>query len=188
MIVFSTDSSQVLGGPTAEMHILNTDGTGELVLVSASPTIPFPNGEAWSADGQQIAFSSDGCDIGSVSDLYRIRPDGGNLTILVRNSPGWACIWAPYWSPDGSRLLASHHFYSGPSGLLLLDASTGQGSELYGQGAPSWTYRSAWSPDGAVVAFLGSPTDPFGALYLSSPAGASRVLIQQQVTDMVFLR
>ena len=58
---------------------------------------------AWSADGSWIAFGLDqdaNAELSFPTRLYRVRPDGSDLTPLTDNSQGIAAY--PVWAPDGS--------------------------------------------------------------------------------------
>lgn len=57
---------------------------------------------AWSPDGQWIAFGLDenaGAPLTFPARLYRVRPDGSDLTPLTNNTEGIAAF--PAWGPDG---------------------------------------------------------------------------------------
>lgn len=71
------------------------EGGGTIIAGAHSP--------AWSPDGSWIAFSLDqdaSAPLTFPSRLYRVHPDGSNLTPLTNNSSGTAGY--PVWAPDGS--------------------------------------------------------------------------------------
>ncbi len=75
-----------------------------------SPMIAGTHTPAWSPDGTWITFGLDQDPTEAATfptRLYRIHPDGGNLTPLTSNSQGFATH--PVWAQDGS-------FYYGLSG------------------------------------------------------------------------
>lgn len=58
---------------------------------------------AWSPDGRWIAFGLDqdaNAELSFPTRLYRVHPDGKDLTPLTNNSQGVAAF--PVWAPDGS--------------------------------------------------------------------------------------
>ena len=195
----SPDGSMIAFISDTELRAMRTDGTEERTLATAGPEIPFPIEPAWSPDGQWIAFSSDGCDMGNLSNLYLVRADGSDLTMLARFDPGaldgrsWACVGAPNWSPDGTGLVVSTHDPAGgpPAGFntVSLVNVPGGASEPWFR-TRFWVPQSAWSKDGTALAILQytGEDDPATSLYLSSPAGAQPVLLTGNVSGMVFLQ
>jgi len=128
------------GNETAEhdIYAINPDGTGEINLTH--------NGGnnrriAWSPDGSQIAFFSDGDGRDNYYDIHVANADGGGSPIRVTYT-GNANY--PAWSPDGRSIAFSDEFlytvHSDGSGLRAL---TGTGRSA----------SPAWSPDGSKIAF-----------------------------------
>jgi Tol biopolymer transport system component len=85
--------------------------------------------------------------------VYRIRPNGTGLKLLVRNST------APEWSPDGRRLAVSYrgewNHRTGRvirrGGVILMDADGRRAHLLRGKGAMESANEIAWSPDGRLL-------------------------------------
>jgi Tol biopolymer transport system component len=93
----------------------------------------------WSPDAW-IAFTGFGKDAGG---LFLVRPDGSELHRAGSVGGGYAS-----WSPDGRWVTYGG---SAPSGLHLLDVSTGS-DRLLVAGASV----AAWAPDGSFLAFEGT--------------------------------
>jgi len=74
---------------------------------------------AWSPDGQFIAFASTAS---GDFDLWRMRPDGTDLTQLTTDP---AADHDPAWSPDG-RAIAFSRSEGGTSNLYVLVLETGE--------------------------------------------------------------
>ena len=148
------------GNETAEhdIYAINPDGSGELNLTH--------NGGnnrriAWSPDGSQIAFFSDGDGRDNYYDIHVANADGSGSPIRVTYT-GNANY--PAWSPDGRSIAFADEFlytvHSDGSGLRAL---TGTGRSE----SPSW------SPDGSKIAF--GHTDGFGFatnIYVVNPDGS----------------
>lgn len=104
---------------------------------------------AWSPDGQKILYESSG--------MWLIDPDGQNEVYLGHGD-------SPFWSPDGSRIA-----YATDDGLEVVNAD-GSGKRLLvglaeldlPQSDDRNIYPTAWSPDGAMIAFevVTSTVDP----------------------------
>jgi Tol biopolymer transport system component len=89
------------GGPGADLHVVNVDGTGFRRLNTGREWATAP---AWSPDGLRIAFTGTPLEPPQSNrwSLFTIRPNGGGLVEVARdtvNSDGAA------WSPDAGRLV-----------------------------------------------------------------------------------
>lgn len=104
----------------------------------------------------KIVFSAIDSEYGTVSNVFTIRPDGSELTLLTDWKYGSS---SPEWSPDGSRILFSSNNQSAEIGSafwlmnadgsnkhLLKDASEPHLSQLAGE-------VPRWSPDGEKLVF-----------------------------------
>jgi len=101
-----------------------------------------------------IAFS---IEQGDYSDLYVIRPDGTGLRRLTNTSD--STEEAPTWSPDGRRIVYSHHGFVGVPGSVDVIGVAGTGSHRLFAVPDGWAYPTL-SPDGRWIAFtewLGDP-------------------------------
>lgn len=95
------------------------------------------NGPAWSAIRDEILFAT------GTGDIYTVRPDGSNLTVL-KEAAGAVEVG---WSPDGKEIAYSTH--EGDVWVLTLsDLSTRQVWHR-SLGFGSWP---SWSPTEAVLA------------------------------------
>lgn len=116
---------------SAQVRVRNADGSNDHMVIAGQ--LP-----AWSPDGTQIAYVSNG--------IYVVNADG---TGAHKVSPGPPAAMDnslyPTWSPDGSRIA----FLSGGGDVALVKV-TGTGAHGI---SPVGAYRPAWSPDGSRLAF-----------------------------------
>ena len=96
--------------PSYALVIASSDGHGEQVIYDTSPTL---TDIAWSPDGQWIAAVIGG-------QLYKLRPDGDDLTRLSHHQGG---ISGPRWSPDSRQIsYVAPSSYPDFNQLLVMDA------------------------------------------------------------------
>jgi TolB protein len=94
-----------------EIYLINVDGTGLLQLTHNSALDSNP---VWSPDGDLLVFTSNvsphdedrGASQGYGLDLYTIRPDGSDPTLLT-SAPQLYKSYNPRWSPDGKKIVFS---------------------------------------------------------------------------------
>ena len=124
---------------TVLLHIMDVrKGSTEVIAETAG--LP-----AWSPDGNKLAFV--GLD-GHKSNLYTIRPDGTEKTLVTETPEAWGPYWdeRPLWSPSGDRIM----FAINIGGLHIVNAD-GTRKELISQAN---ILAMAWSPDGGRIALL----------------------------------
>ena len=148
------------GNETAEhdIYAINSDGTGEINLTHNGAN----NRQiAWSPDGSQIAFFSDGDGRDNYYDIHVARADGSGSPIRVSYTGN---ARQPAWSPDGRSIAFSDEFlYTVRPDGSGLRALTGTGRSGY----------PTWSPDGSKIAF--AHTLGFGfvsGIYVVNPDGS----------------
>jgi len=126
----------------------------------------------WSPDGEWIAFSREG----ESGGIYSVRPDGSELTRLVRGN-----VTRPNWSPDGSRLLFMTYDKPQQPELVELWTANSDGTDAYPLVDSDMFVFAAdgnWSPDGSQVTFTGktSPGDNFQVYVINADGSNLRKL------------
>ena len=110
------------------LHVVQTDGTGDLDLTPKSSTVSLPQ---WAPDGTRIAVLDRG-------GLQVLGADGGLLRRFpVTVAAGFA------WSPRGDAVALA-----AAQGVVLLELGSGRARVLTGSFSP----QVAWSPDGRQLA------------------------------------
>lgn len=148
-IVFTSERDHQSSNPqlvTAEIYVMNADGSGQRRLTSNSVEDWVPT---WSPDGKRIAFARPGAQAGFDFDVWVMNADGGAQKDIT---PGPGRDFSPDWSPDGKRIV----FASDDDGDYDLYSVTPDGSglaKLFDGDASVGSPR--WSPDGKRIAFTG---------------------------------
>jgi len=135
-----------LGG----IAVINADGKGEPVFLSAHPTKD--SKPAWAPDGSKIAFESLRDDVANLKfmDIYIMNSDGSHLK-RITNTDGW--YTQPDWSPDGNRLaIASDKEESGNTDLYILNLDTKEMTRITDD--PGVDRNPSWSPDATHLVFF----------------------------------
>ncbi len=149
----------------AQIHVIDSDGTGEVQLTSGRPASSNP---AWSADGSKIAFIR-----GRGGSLFVMDADGSDRMPVLRGiAKGNREIVAAAWSPDGTQLVfcAARRGFADPN-LYVIDAD---GSDLTRiTPGRKQDCDPSWSPDGSKIA----STARRGRLVTMDPDGSNRMVL-----------
>lgn len=154
-------------GDTADIYIMNADGTELTPLVSDPAWDGTP---ALSPDGTRLAFASDR---NGNPEIYVMDIDGSNLVQLTDND---ATDIMPAWSPDGTRIaFVSDRIYKKPleGGSLEIIAgmelyvmnSDGSEVERLSENQNDISLYPSWSPDGTHIVYM-NLGDAAGSLYI----------------------
>lgn len=168
---------------TSRLTVVDVDGRNRRELpVATQPDGPhrvFP--PAWSPDGRWVLFESnrDAPPAAAQTDLYVVRPDGGDLRRLTSDAVLTA---APSWSRDGRSILYSQQF-GDPSSpfpdLYSRGLAGGPVRRLTSDAFHDWHAR--WSPDGRSLAWTSNrnPAGERGApfrVHVRTGSGAIRLV------------
>ncbi len=125
------------------------DGSGEHALLATRDTDYDP---AWAPDGRSIVFTSER---GGSADLFRVNPDGSELTQLTAD-PAYDDQAA--FSPDSKQLVFVSTRGGGAANLWTMDLATRRAARL--TSGPGGDFRPSWSPDGKWIAFSSGRGNP----------------------------
>jgi len=134
-------------GRTIAFEIVHWDPTGAFVDGSVVATVPAEGGDVhrltspdlfmvhpdWRPDGTELVMNNLGPDA-EPGNLFTVRPDGSGLhQLTVASKDGHMRIETPRWAPDGSRILVSIVYTTGPDfsfggevRLATVDAAGGE--------------------------------------------------------------
>lgn len=141
---FSPDGKRLVAVSTTErLFVVDADGKNLAQILQVDGS--YCHQPDWSPDGDWIAFATDRD--GNI-EIYKVRPDGTELTRLTR-APGVDAH--PRWSPDG-RWLSFTSNRSGNYDIWLMRADGSDERNLTRHSATD--DHAAWSPDGKSIAFV----------------------------------
>ncbi len=146
-----------------EIYLMNTDGSDVRALTNDRTQ------DAWwpriSPDRSSILFyrTPAGTHDGDYTktSLWMMHADGsGSVKLIANGANGWQFQGHAEWSPDGQKLV----MFAGTAANLQIYTSNTVGKNpvaITSRASPN--LDPSWSPDGATIAFIGSPngtTDP----------------------------
>jgi uncharacterized repeat protein (TIGR01451 family) len=130
---FSQNGSHIVFCNNNAVCVMNVDGSGYRELIEGDVCYP-----AFSPDGREIVFIMD-------NDVYLMDIDGNKLHQLTRSS---AMEYAPWFLPDGSRIIFTRVQDSGEVGIWIMNRDGLQQREIVRDG-----FAGRVSPDGKEVVF-----------------------------------
>jgi len=192
-IVFDSNRRRAAGEPfnTSDLFVMNTDGTGQTLLIRGSSA-------TWSPDGRKIAFHASASGNGQP-----IKPDPGaatsnndifvvNVDDLLKNgarprnitNSSAAIDDDPDWSPDGQKIVFTSHavtddpINSATAEIFAIDADgTSKPTRLTNNSEEE--RGPAWSPDGKRIVFSCRRGGPDFEICVMNADGTG----QMQLTD-----
>jgi hypothetical protein len=142
---WSPDGTQlavaVFRGPTREIWVVNTDGSGAR-QVAVADNVSQPG---WSPDGTEIVYAAD---TQEGSAIHLVNSDGSNDRAVGGSLPHRDYFSAAF-SPDGTKLLYDAGTDSG-FGIFVMNLD---GSGVIQLNATDQDYDPSWSPDGTQIVF-----------------------------------
>ena len=152
---WSPDSARIAYatfGDSADIVIVNADGTDRVNLTADHPTLGAGRAvcPAWSPDGSQLAFAGRPGDRHEAFRIWVMDNDGSNLTQITDHPDVSGC---PLWSSDGTRFLYTIYrdigeLHDVPE-IWIVGADGNDPRRLTERGA-----GPAWSPDRSRIAFV----------------------------------
>jgi len=141
-----------------EIYLMNTDGSGVHALTNDRTQ------DSWwprvSPDRSRILFyrTPAGTHDGDYTktSLWAMNADGsGSVQLIANGADGWQFQGHAEWSPSGNKLV----MFAGTASNLQIFTTDAIGKNPVAiTSRPSPNIDPSWSPDGATIAFIGSPT------------------------------
>jgi Tol biopolymer transport system component len=168
---------------TADIAVVNRDGTGLKILTDGSANLGFPS---WSPDASEIVYRASGKDR---QGLFIMTLANGAVRALT---PGSSHDNFPAWSPKGDRI-AFTRFFDSDYELYTVKRDGTDVRRLTNE--PGNDAHCAWSPDGEWLAFSSARggfkdeavlhpgnAQPYGDIYVMRADGSD----VRQLTDTPF--
>lgn len=131
-------------GSGAAIHLMNSDGSGNVRLTDASAYNTIPT---WSPDGTKILFTMSGATQESLNGIYLMNANGSGLTRITRST---AQNLLPHWSPDGQKIVFQS-MLNGKSEIHVINSDgSGETNLSYDEWPDTLPF---WSPDGRNIIF-----------------------------------
>jgi RHS repeat-associated protein len=153
---------------TAQIYLMNTDGTGVTRLTNDAANDEAPK---WSPNNSRIVFQSDRDNVFSgASDIYVMNNDGSGQTRLTSDA---ADDSAPVWSPNGTRI-AFQSARNGVNSQVFVMNADGSGQVNVSNSTANDT-KPSWSLDGTKIAFASDRDQAgFSSIYVMNANGSNQ--------------
>jgi Tol biopolymer transport system component len=143
-IAYSRTNSQITDRNSYEVHIVNSDGSGDVTLPMPASAV-FQDRPIWSNDGTRLAIVR-GYDAHNQDTRVAIVPaDGSNTGVETKPRITGCCDTVMDWSPDDTSILVLPEDLNGNmTSQLLVDPSTGSSmaASWGGISLPAWERRA----------------------------------------------
>jgi Tol biopolymer transport system component len=174
---------EVLSGaavPTRNLMVTDPRGAHRQIVAGDRRGAPRPpnffHRPAWSADGEEIAFSGSADPGGLIVDIYVARTDGSGAVRRLTND---GASFAPVWSPDGEMIAFERFEYpqgdslAGPQSASIWTMDTRGENEraITNDVRGRFDQPASFSPDGSQLAFTRARD------FFATPASASAFAI-----------
>ena len=182
--VYSTGNGYAGNPPgPADLHVVNTDGTGDRVLFANPAGASDADCPRWSNDGTSILYHADGYN--GYGTPFLINPDGSGKHRLV-DPASWSFEGCPErWLPD-SRHVGLRGTHDGISAIWVINAD---GTGLQKVVETNRQHDFAWSADGTQIAFYADwagTTNIGGGLYTINADGTNLKFIEPAVIEFAW--
>lgn len=144
-----------------DIYVMNADGSNSIRLTNNEFDNSFPN---WSADGSQIAFTSERDDN---RDIYLMNADGSNQTRLTTSKER---DWLPRWAPAGSKIAFSSN-RDGNNEIYVMNTDGSGQINITNNKANDW--GASWAPDSSQIVFS-SDRDGNQEIYVMTANGSNQ--------------
>lgn len=156
------------------LMVMNSDGTDSTTVRRAR--VPgYINYWDWSPDGSRVVFTEDRSPTGyGQTDTYAMNPDGTCVNRLTE-APGNDL--QATWSPDGEKILFGSDREGGGIYTMKPDGTDEarilKAPQELSEYAPVEEFRSAWSPDGKRIVWVGKYDGDTGSkIYVMNADGS----------------
>lgn len=123
-----------------DLYVMEADGTGVTLLVSATNSSDDLTGAAWSPDGTKLAYTRFCCFLDPAwSGVYVVSTRGTPIQRIDQVGPVGS---GPLWSPDGSSIAVAVRQLDGTTELTLMPSGGGPGVVL--ASSPESEFPQAW--------------------------------------------
>ena len=175
-----------IGKPSVDIYVINADGSG---LEKLTPDSGANGSPTWSADGKQIAFTSDR---DGNPKIWLMNADGSNQRLLPNSqntTSGGFVGGQPEWSPDGTKILFSSYRLCGTvaaGAIYVVNAEGGTSRLLTNDPNSCGGYSSPrWSPDGTKILASFSPEtkglfEPAPQIIIMNADGSNQINISNR--------
>lgn len=159
-----------------DIYVMDADGSN----VTRLTTDPAPDYHpVWSPDGTTIAFVK--TLNGTATAIYVMKADGTDVREISSHEGGSDS--SPSWSPDASHLVFASRRYEDLE-IFIVNADGTDEHPILDSGG--FVDHSVWSPDGKLIAFVGSGFGGFPdghALYVMQLDGSDIRRLSSQVLE-----
>jgi Ca2+-binding RTX toxin-like protein len=146
----------------SQIFTMNGDGSDQKVV----PNTEFSDQPAFSADGNRIAFVSDG-------DIWIVSPSGAGLRNLTKSPDNLEA--EPTWSPDGTEI-AFERTVDGNTDVYVA-RSTDAGGVRRLTTDTNFDGYPVWSPDGDLIAFTSNRRLGYGIHTIPADGSSTETFI-----------